>query len=184
MKRLLSILFVTLLWSVFPAQAQMANPGPTWERQGAALRTIDFSIPMQGISDMALTFKRFQGKPTLIYYFSSRCPHCKASYPKIEEIQRAFAARGLNTVMIASGRNEKADLRQFMTELKVSLPVLQDHEAKFTRTYNVPTVPMAFLVTQRGQVIRYTNVHSELGYLRAEIERLLPRQAQQLPPKR
>jgi thiol-disulfide isomerase/thioredoxin len=181
MKHLAKFLLALVLLSAIPATAQMAIPGPTWERSGSALKTVDFRIPMLGISDQGLTFQRYQGKPLLVYYFSSHCPHCKTTYPKLEQLHREFAGRGLQTIMVASGRNEKADIRQFMAELKVALPVLQDHEYRFTRTYNVPTVPMAFLISPKGEFIRYSNVHSELNYIRTEVNRMLPRQVQAKP---
>lgn len=162
MKRLISaVLSVALFSGVACAQFLPAVPSIEKDAKGTP-KKMDFSIPLTGISDPGILFSHFSSRPLLIYYFSPKCPHCIQSYPKYQGMVKEFEARGLQGVAISIGGMKKNDIRMFMDQQNVQVPVLQDANRKFSDEYGSGHVPMMILVFDNGQFIRYTENNAEL----------------------
>ncbi len=173
MKKLSFLLSVVLL-SFSGIQAQMLlPPAPSFEKDGAEFAKFDFSVPLDGVTDPSLSLAQFAGKPTVIFYFSAKCPHCMRTYPKIDLLVDSFLEKGLNVIAVATFMNSKPDILTFMENQRVRFPTFQDIERKFTRLYGVGTVPLVILVDKDGKYIRYKSVESEQEDLRIAIQKML-----------
>lgn len=117
---------------------------------------MDFSKSLSGVSDPGLVFSHFAGKPLLIYYFSPKCPHCRNHFPSYQELTKEFDGKGVNGIGIAIGGNiKKNDIRMFIDQFAVTIPVFQDTEMQFGPVYGTGYVPVLFLVLPDGTFYRY-----------------------------
>ena len=71
---------------------------------------------------------------------------------------------------------KKNDIRLFIDQHKVSIPVLQDSEMQFGPTYGTGYVPVAFLVLPDGTFYRYEQMKPEaINHMKAVLDKILPK---------
>ena len=172
MKRLLSAVLTVALFTG-AAFAQFLPPVPTLEKDAKGQpKKMDFSIPLTGISDPGILLSHFSNRPLFIFYFSPKCPHCIATYPKYQALLKEYEARGLQGLAISIGGMKKNDIRMFMDQQNAQVPMLQDTNRKFSDEYGSGHVPLMILVWENGTFIRYTENNAEvLDQIKAELDK-------------
>jgi len=170
MKRLLSfVLTLALFTGVACAQFLPAVPGIEKDAKGVPAK-MDFSVPLTGISDPGLLFSHFNNRPLYVFYYSPKCPHCMATYPKYQALLSEFESRGLQGVAISISGVKKNDIRMFMDQQNVQVPMFQDADRKFSDNYGTGHVPLQMLIYPNGQYIRYTENSAEtMDQIKAEL---------------
>lgn len=96
-----------------------------------------------------VTLNALKGKPVLMIFFASWCPGCKEEIPLFEKF--SIGKKDPLTILTVAidGEKEKR-IKQFVKELKITLPVLLDVKEKVARTYGVRMVPTTFLIDGEG----------------------------------
>lgn len=129
---------------------------PSWELDKKGQRSkFNFNTPIKAISDPGLKFSQFTGRKTLVFYFSAKCPHCQQAAPHVQRLGDELASKGYQTVAIAIKYNTDEDIRGFSREFKIHMPIFQDDTRTFGETYGVGTIPLLFLINEKGEYIRY-----------------------------
>lgn len=136
---------------------------------------MDFSKPLAGISDPGILFSHFSNRPLLIYYFSPKCPHCQRHMPEIQDLMKEYEKDGLTGIAIGLGGGiKKNDIRLFIDQYKVVIPVFQDSEYKFAPAYCTGYIPVVYLVNPDGTFYRYETVNdANMNHLRATLNKML-----------
>ncbi|MGL1933748.1 MAG: TlpA family protein disulfide reductase [Fibrobacterales bacterium] len=168
------LLMAALLTSTVSAQrlpVEVTGPVPEIDKNGIE-QVMDFSVPLTGISDQGLKFNTFKNRPLFIFYFSAKCPHCQKTYPKIQKISDEYTAKGLTTIAVAVSGNKKSDIRTFIRDTGVRVPMLQDKDRKFSDAYGTGSVPLGVLVLPNGRYIRYKSLGAELEHLKSQLDKL------------
>lgn len=133
--------------------------------------SMDFSLPSNSVSGEAMSLEQLRGKPTLIYVFLATCPHCKAFYPKLEEMALRWQQQGLNTVLFCGTRSTELEIGDFKNLLHPKLPMIQDVDKAFQNKYQISMIPTVFLVDRNGQYKRLE--FDQLKFLESEIPSVL-----------
>jgi thiol-disulfide isomerase/thioredoxin len=116
-----------------------------------------------------------RGSVVLLDVWATWCEPCRESLPVYEDFAKEYGPRGLKVYTI----NVDADAKEvgpFVKELKLTLPVLVDPEARLTEVeLKVKTMPTSVLVDRRG-VVRVSHEGIPDDFIKtyvAEIEQLL-----------
>lgn len=135
---------------------------------------MDFSKPLIGISDPGILFSHFSNRPLLIYYFSPKCPHCQRHMPEIQDLMKEYEKDGLTGIAIGLGGGiKKNDIRLFIDQYKVIIPVFQDSEYKFAPAYGTGYIPVVYLVNPDGTFYRYETVNeANINHMRATLNKM------------
>ncbi|MFO0933270.1 MAG: TlpA disulfide reductase family protein [Planctomycetota bacterium] len=97
-----------------------------------------------------LSMDGLRGRLVLLVFFKPDCPHCRASVPALNALERDGFARGLRVV--GASRDPRAAVEAFVRDLGVEFPVaLVDTEV--LRDYEVSGFPSAFLVAPDGRIV-------------------------------
>ena len=163
--------FLTLLLffsSVFAQGGQ--DHSPKIETKDGKPVSLDFGIPLKGISDPSLSLSQFAKEDLVIFYFSAKCPHCMRAYPQLQKIYERFASQGLKMIAIASGYNKRQDIHTFIANQKVQVPVLQDKSKKFGKQYGVGSVPLVIISNAKGEFIKYKHFDHQKPSIQQELE--------------
>lgn len=136
---------------------------------------MNFSVKASGITVKGEDLSAFAGKPLLMFYFSATCGHCAHAAPQILEIAKEFAQKGLTTVSIASGGNNKPGIRRFIDDAKFdeTISVVWDESRQFGELYSDGYVPKVYLVNPDGSYKQYVAFEKEKEDLKKEIAELL-----------
>ena len=136
---------------------------------------MNFSVKASGITVKGENLSAFAGKPLLMFYFSATCGHCAHAAPQILEIAKEFAPKGLTTVAIASGGNNKPGIRRFIDDAKFdeTISVMWDEARQFGELYSDGYVPKVYLVNPDGTYKQYAAFEREKDDLKKEIAELL-----------
>jgi thiol-disulfide isomerase/thioredoxin len=94
-------------------------------------------------------------QPTLVHFWATWCPVCRAEQSSIETLAKDFP----NTVTIAMQSGDQAAVDKFMREQSLSFPVINDTDGLISQAWGVHAVPASFIVDASGQ-IRFV----EIGY--------------------
>jgi len=158
---LLLMLLVSLMSSVACAQEKQDTDkqgyDPDWAKTDAgAPAMMDFSISLDGISDPGILFSHFTQRYMVVFYFSPKCPHCLQTYPKVQSLIDKYSSFGLSGIAVSVSNARKNEIRAFVNELNISIPMFQDSNRDFSAKYGSGHVPLIVLVAPDGKYIRYT----------------------------
>ena len=174
--RILSIAAVAsgIAFAQLAPQPPQANITPMTDSTGATMK-MDFSLPLSGVSDPGILFSHFSKRPLLIYYFSPKCPHCQKHFPEVQGIMKEYEKSGATGIAIALGGSiKKNDIRMFIDQFKVVVPVFQDGNQKFGPIYGNGYVPVLYLVLEDGTIYRYETLdEANINHLRATLNKAL-----------
>jgi thiol-disulfide isomerase/thioredoxin len=136
---------------------------------------MNFKVKASGITVKSEDLSDFAGKPLLMFYFSATCGHCAHAAPQILEIAKEFAPKGLTTVSVASGGNNKPGIRRFIDDAKFdeTISVVWDESRQFGELYSDGYVPKVYLVNPNGTYKQYAAFEKEKEDLKKEIAELL-----------
>ncbi|MEO6095283.1 MAG: TlpA disulfide reductase family protein [Fibrobacteria bacterium] len=145
-----------------PAQGPEApEPAPTFEiGKDGKLAHIDFSLTPKAISDPDMKLSHFSNRKLMIFYFSAQCPHCQHAIPYVQKLADELTAKGFTSIAISVKFNTEDDVRGFIRDYKVHMPVFQDQQ-QFGMNYGTGSIPLLFLVNERGEYIRYKTFDAE-----------------------
>ena len=136
---------------------------------------MNFKVKTSGITVKGEDLSAFAGKPLMMFYFSATCGHCAHAAPQILEIAKEFAPKGLTSVAIASGGNNKPGIRRFIDDAKFdeTISVIWDESRQFGELYSDGYVPKVYLVNPDGSYKEYVAFEREKEDLKKEIAELL-----------
>lgn len=149
-----SLLLGVSLTHAQDVQGPEAPPSFELDKKGQRIR-IDYKIPVKPISSPSLTFSQFAGKRMLLFYFSAKCPHCQHAAPYVQRLADEMGGKGYGSLAIAIKWNTEDDIRGFIRDFGVRMPVMQDDDRTFGDSYGVGTIPVIYLVNEKGEFIRW-----------------------------
>jgi thiol-disulfide isomerase/thioredoxin len=141
-----------------PVPPSAAEPAPTFEfdKKNKAKRDhINFALNPKPISDAKMKFSHFANRKLVIFYFSAKCPHCQHAFPHVQRVSDELASQGFAAIAIAIKYNSEDDIRGFIRDYKVHIPVFQDEDRSFGENYGTGSIPLVIMVNDKGEYIRY-----------------------------
>jgi cytochrome c biogenesis protein CcmG, thiol:disulfide interchange protein DsbE len=99
-----------------------------------------------------------KGKPVMLEFFSTTCPHCQKSAESVEKVLRTYGPKGVQIIAIATDENQRKDFPEFRKKYGATYPMgsIGNQEAyrffglSVMRPFYVPT----FAFIDRNGVIR------------------------------
>ncbi len=87
----------------------------------------------------------WQGKPVVIRFFYPECKYCKADTRVFNEYYQQYHGQGLEIVYINT-RPGTAAMDEFVAELGIQFPVIEDTDGRLAASYLVKVVPQAVIL--------------------------------------
>lgn len=171
------LVLVAILVAVLIANETVATAGlvdatklnPGGQLLSTGTRAPNFTLPTA--DGKRYTLSAFRGKPVLLEFFAVWCPHCQRESTVLNQIDRQFEPRGLQTLAILanpygknydnSGGNDlsiatKSDIAWFEQTFGVTHPTLIDPTFTTVNAYNAGSYPTIYVLDKQG-IIRYAN---------------------------
>ena len=147
-----------------PVQGPLApEPPPTFEidKKNGKRAHIDFGLAAKPISDANMKLSHFSNRKLMIFYFSAKCPHCQHAFPYVQKLADELSGKGFTSIAIAIKNNTEDDIRSFIRDYKVHVPVFYDEDRSFGELYGTGSIPLIIVINDKGEYIRYKTFDAE-----------------------
>ncbi len=125
----------------------------------------DKDFTLSDLNGNSFTLSNNLGKPILLCFFLSTCPHCANEVPHLNAVYNKYKDSH-NLLVIGIGVGSSSNISEFAETHDIQYPVLVDQSQKVADLYNVRSVPHNVFINQRGKIVR-----EEIGELtEAELE--------------
>lgn len=136
---------------------------------------MNFKVKASGVNVSAENLETYAGSPLFIFYFSTTCGHCRHATPEIKEIASAFKDKGIRSIALASGGNNKRAIRSFIEEYKLDeagIDVFFDESREFGELYSDGYVPKVYVVKPDGSLMTFKNFEQQKDSIQVELGKL------------
>jgi peroxiredoxin len=107
----------------------------------------DFQL--KNLEGQSVSLSDFKGSPVLLNFWSTRCSPCVYEMPFLQEIYDEWSGKGLILLAIDQG-DGSSNVKVFMQDNGLSLPVLLDTQLAVGQRYNVMAIPTTVFIDREG----------------------------------
>jgi len=115
----------------------------------------DFELgKVDGNGTIKLSDLMKNGKPTLLVFWVSWCPHCQREMPVLDKVYRDLKANSINAIGV-SVDDDLEDAREFVSEYNITFPNVYagtDAGEKVLDNYGIRGVPNTYIIDKDGVV--------------------------------
>ena len=109
----------------------------------------DFTLT--DLNGKSWTLSELRGKVVLVNFWATWCPPCRKEMPDLEALYNRFKDQGL--VILAISDEEAEKVQPFISERKITYPVMLDPERKVNDLFQVEGIPKSFVYNRDGKLV-------------------------------
>lgn len=153
-----------------------APPGSDAMPAGAADSDDAFTTPLNGrqaanftlldLQGQPVSLSSFKGRPLVVDFWATWCGPCRMEIPWLEDLQKQYAAQGLQVIGISADDLDKQDpaklftekrsISDFATKMHINYPVLLDANSIAESWGGVDSLPTTFFIDRNGKIVAST----------------------------
>jgi len=119
------------------------------EADDAKRQNADFTL--SDLQGKAWHLHDLRGKVVLVNFWATWCPPCRKEMPDLDALYNRFMHQGF--VVVAISDEEAAKVTPFISEYKISYPVLLDPGRKVNDAFVVEGIPKSFVYDRSGKLV-------------------------------
>jgi len=135
-------------------QAQSDNP-----QFSEALSKLEAADAVRQQADFTLSdlqgnpwhLRDLRGKVVLVNFWATWCPPCRKEMPDLQALYEKYKDQGFVVVSISD--EQAAKVQPFITERKITYPVLLDPGRKVNDLFQVEGIPKSFVYDREGKLV-------------------------------
>jgi cytochrome c biogenesis protein CcmG/thiol:disulfide interchange protein DsbE len=125
------------------------------------------ALPTQVLSRPRVTLASLRGKPAFVNFWASWCAPCKQEAPVLERFARTLHGRA--TLVGVDWNDGVDDARGFITQYRLTYPILRDDSGDVGKAYGLSGLPTTFVLDAHGEIVQRLLGPQTLGTLRAAL---------------
>ena len=94
----------------------------------------------------------FTGNITLLNFWATWCPPCRAEMPSIERLHQAMQGKSFQIIAVNSGEH-RSQVASFIEKNKYTFPIYLDESNELSSIFAARGLPSTYLVSKEGKVI-------------------------------
>lgn len=118
----------------------------------------------------------FEGKVTIVDFWATTCPPCKAEFPDFVTLYNQYKDKGFNIIAVSVDRGGDAPVKKFIESNNVKFPVVMATEP-IVNAYNafgqMQYIPTTFIIDSKGKVVERIVGAKDKSYWESTIKKLL-----------
>ena len=114
----------------------------------------NLKFSFKDVDGKKVSLSQFKGKVILLDFWATWCIPCKAEIPGFIELQKKYAAQGLQIVGI-SVDDSQAMAKKYAVEMKMNYPVLlAEGKEDILKAYDpIPSIPVSIIIDRDGRIV-------------------------------
>lgn len=120
-----------------PAAALVGKPAP--------------AFTLEGMDGKKVSTKDLKGSVAILDFWATWCPPCRAGLPHLDKLYQEKKEKGLKAYAV-NLKEEKNEVKGFVDETKLTVPVLLDVEGSVAEKYKVSGIPQTVVLDKNGNV--------------------------------
>jgi cytochrome c biogenesis protein CcmG/thiol:disulfide interchange protein DsbE len=118
----------------------------------------DFRFKAVNGSKETIALNDLRGQVVLVDFWGTFCQPCKKSFPKLEELNSKYGAKGFRVIGISEDEEDDKDkIPTFADTYGAKFSLAWDRDKSIARQYKPDTMPTSFLIDKKG-VVRFAHV--------------------------
>ena len=135
---------------VTPNSPQFMEAMAKLQAEDERRQQVDFTLT--DLSGKSWTLRDLKGKVVLVNFWATWCPPCQKEMPDLEALYTRFKDQGF-VVLAISEDDETEKVGPFISERKISFPVLLDPGQKVNNLFAVAGIPKSFVYNRDGKLV-------------------------------
>lgn len=155
------------------AGSPLAQETPSAVGLEVGLTAPGFALP--DLAGTLHTLAQHRGEVVLVNFWSTWCAPCRVEMPELQALYEAYREQGFTVLAVNLNVDGREPVEAFVSELRLTFPILLDPGKEVGRAYRVFAIPASFLLDRQGR-IAYRRVGDpgwDQHQTRALVERLL-----------
>lgn len=113
-------------------------------------------IILNDLNGQAVNLSIASGKPTILFFWTTWCPHCRKEIKKLNEMYPQMKKEGINVFAVNAGEADYK-VHNFFISYALSFEVLLDKNGAAADKYNLLGVPTYVFIDKSGRLISDTH---------------------------
>jgi len=109
------------------------------------------SLPRSADNRLQALIGSHKGRPVVINFWASWCEPCREEMPSLQRLANRWRDKGLAVITIAVADNPKK-VEDFLWEISVELPVIDDREQIISRSWGARALPTTVILDRRHRI--------------------------------
>jgi peroxiredoxin len=130
--------------------------GELYEKKEAAAAKVGHAAPdftLKNANGTEAALSDFRGKGVLINFWATYCPPCEKEMPYLENAYRRHKEQGIEILAINAAEPTRI-VNQFISQQKVTFPILLDRDGIVLEQYQVRNLPTSFFINAKGEIVK------------------------------
>ncbi len=111
---------------------------------------LDFTLP--DLEGKEVSFSEYKGKVVFLNFWATWCEPCKEEMPSMQILYDTFKGRSFVVVAVSVDKAKPDVVKKFVSEYKLTFPILHDKRGKVKEKYKTTGVPETFIIDQNGVI--------------------------------
>ena len=111
----------------------------------------DANFTLTDLQGKSWSLKSLRGEVVLVNFWATWCPPCQKEMPDLEALYKRF--RNQRFVILSISDEEADKVRPFISEHKITYPVLLDPGRKVHKLFEVEGIPKSFVYDREGKLV-------------------------------
>ena len=134
-------------------QAEAQRTGSLVAGQIVGKAAPDFTL--KTLDGKTLHLADLKGKAVVLNFWATWCPPCKMELPWLVDLQKQYAAQGLQIVGISEDEGGKDKVAQFVKEMGVNYTIAVDDDSVAEKYGDVEDLPTTFYIDRNGKIVEF-----------------------------
>lgn len=100
----------------------------------------------------------FRGKIVFLNFWATWCSYCVGEMPELEKAHNALNSEGDAVILTINIQETPVKIKNFMSDMKLSLRTLIDADGIVASRYGVKGIPITFIINKDGTIYNYMGV--------------------------
>lgn len=113
----------------------------------------DFDLPVIDGKGKKMKLSELKGKTVVVDFWATWCDPCKIEIPWLVDLQKKYAAQGLQIVGVAEDDSSEEEISAFTKKMGINYPTLKGTEGVADNYGGLQGLPTTFFLDRSGKVV-------------------------------